>query len=80
MERNLASRRWSRLAHLGRLAGLTLAMLFICLPGAWIVISAMRPTVEIMAKPPVWIPHELSFQAFISMFGVVGQGGVPVFA
>ena len=80
MDKNRASRRWKSLAHLGRFVALTLAMAFICLPGAWIVISAMRPTVEIMAKPPVWIPHELSFQAFISMFGVIGQGGVPVFA
>ena len=53
-------------------------MLIICLPGAWIVLSSMRPTVEIMAKPPVWIPQKLSFEAYTAMFGVVGQGGIPV--
>jgi multiple sugar transport system permease protein len=53
-------------------------MLVICLPGAWIVLSSMRPTVEIMAKPPVWIPQKLSFEAYTAMFGVVGQGGIPV--
>ena len=37
--------------------GLFLAMLIICLPGLWIVLSSLRPTVEIMAKPPVWIPQ-----------------------
>ena len=31
---------------------LFLAMLVICLPGIWIVLSSLRPTVEIMAKPP----------------------------
>jgi multiple sugar transport system permease protein len=50
----------------------------ICLPGAWIVLSSMRPTVEIMAKPPVWIPQKLWFEAYTAMFGVVGQGGIPV--
>ena len=53
-------------------------MLVICLPGAWIVLSSLRPTVEIMAKPPVWIPQKLSFEAYTSMFGGLGQGGVPV--
>jgi len=57
---------------------LTLAMMFICLPGAWIVISAMRPlTVEIMASRRSGSPTSFSLQAFISMFGIVGQGGVP---
>ena len=46
------------------LVGLFLAMLVICLPGAWIVLNSLRPTVEIMAKPPVWIPQKLSFDAY----------------
>jgi multiple sugar transport system permease protein len=79
MDRNRASRRLRTLAYLGRLAALTLALAFICLPGLWIVLSALRPTVEIMAKPPVWIPHQLSLDAFVAMFGVEGQGGEPVF-
>ncbi|MBL8582733.1 MAG: carbohydrate ABC transporter permease [Rhizobiaceae bacterium] len=48
------------------------------LPGLWIVLSSLRPTVEIMAKPPVWIPQELSFDAYVAMFSGVGQGGIPV--
>jgi multiple sugar transport system permease protein len=58
--------------------GLTGAMLIICLPGLWIVLSSLRPTVEIMAKPPVWIPHHLSLDAYISMFSGLGKGGIPV--
>ncbi|MER8384445.1 carbohydrate ABC transporter permease [Mesorhizobium sp. M0166] len=58
--------------------GLFLAMLVICLPGIWIVLSSLRPTVEIMAKPPVWIPQRLSLDAYIAMFSGVGQGGIPV--
>ncbi|MGB3814500.1 MAG: carbohydrate ABC transporter permease [Shinella sp.] len=58
--------------------GLFLAMAIICLPGLWIVLASFRPTVEIMAKPPVWIPQELSFDAYVAMFSGVGQGGIPV--
>ena len=78
MTRNQTSRRLRRLAEFARSLGLFLAMVIICLPGAWIVLSSMRPTVEIMAKPPVWIPQKLSFEAYTAMFGVVGQGGIPV--
>ncbi len=53
-------------------------MLVICAPGAWIVLNSFRPTIEIMAKPPVWVPQKLSFEAYTSMFGGLGQGGVPV--
>jgi len=58
--------------------GLFLAMLVICLPGIWIVLSSLRPTVEIMAKPPVWIPQELSLDAYVAMFSGIGKGGIPV--
>ena len=78
MTRNQTSRRLRLLAELAHSLGLFLAMVVICLPGAWIVLSSMRPTVEIMAKPPVWIPQKLSFEAYTAMFGVVGQGGIPV--
>ena len=78
MTRNQTSRRLRLLADFAHSLGLFLAMVVICLPGAWIVLSSMRPTVEIMAKPPVWIPQKLSFEAYTAMFGVVGQGGIPV--
>jgi multiple sugar transport system permease protein len=58
--------------------GLFLAMAIICLPGLWIVLASFRPTVEIMAKPPVWVPENLSFDAYVAMFSGVGQGGIPV--
>lgn len=57
---------------------LFLAMTVICLPGLWIVLASFRPTVEIMAKPPVWVPQDLSFDAYIAMFSGIGQGGIPV--
>ncbi|WP_026615721.1 carbohydrate ABC transporter permease [Ensifer aridi] len=65
------------LSHAHKL-GLFIAMAIICLPGLWIVLASFRPTVEIMAKPPVWIPQDLSLDAYVAMFSGVGQGGIPV--
>ncbi|MGY5778816.1 carbohydrate ABC transporter permease [Rhizobium sp. LEGMi135b] len=78
MDRNAQQRLQRRLWNIAYLIGLFLAMLIICLPGFWIVISSLRPTVEIMAKPAVWIPQELSLEAYRAMFSGVGQGGIPV--
>ena len=78
LTRNQTSRLVRLASNAAHALGLFLAMLIVCLPGLWIVLNSLRPTVEIMAKPPVWIPRELSFEAYTAMFGVVGQGGVPV--
>jgi multiple sugar transport system permease protein len=78
MDANAAHRAKRGFLKAAHLAGLFLAMAIICLPGLWIVLSSLRPTVEIMAKPPVWIPQQLSFDAYIAMFSGVGQGGIPV--
>ncbi|MEN3421962.1 carbohydrate ABC transporter permease [Brucella abortus] len=67
-----------RIARVFYLVGLFLAMLVICLPGFWIVLSSLRPPVEIMAKPPVWIPQDISLDAYRTMFSGAGAGGVPV--
>ena len=80
MSRNSASRRKTLLLRAAHALALFLAMLIICAPGAWIILNSLRPTVEIMAKPAVWIPHELNLEAYRSMFSVVGQGGIPVWA
>jgi len=78
MNENQANHLKQLLLKTGHLIGLFIAMAIICLPGFWIVLSSLRPTVEIMAKPPVWIPQSLSFDAYIAMFSGVGQGGIPV--
>ena len=67
-----------RINKIAYLVGLFLAMMLICLPGFWIVLSSLRPPVEIMAKPPVWIPQDLSLDAYRAMFSGAGAGGVPV--
>lgn len=67
-----------RILALAHFIGLAIAMIIILLPGFWIVLSSLRPTVEIMAKPAIWIPQDLSLDAYTAMFGKVGQGGIPV--
>ena len=78
MNENAAARLKKTILRVAYWIGLFLAMLIICLPGLWIVLSSFRPTVEIMAKPPVWIPNELSFDAYVAMFSGIGKGGIPV--
>lgn len=78
MNENSQARLKSNLLSIAHKVGLFLAMTIICLPGLWIVLASFRPTVEIMAKPPVWIPQELSFDAYVAMFSGVGQGGIPI--
>ena len=67
-----------RLLKAGHFTGLFIAMALICVPGLWVVLNSFRPTVEIMAKPPVWIPTELNLDHYRAMFGGAGEGGVPV--
>lgn len=67
-----------RLLSTAHFIGLFIAMCIICIPGLWVVLNSFRPTVEIMAKPPVWIPQELNLDHYRAMFGGAGQGGVPV--
>lgn len=56
-----------------------LLMLVMCLPGLWVVLSAFRPNREILAKPAVWVPQDLSFANFGMIFGTGGnQVAIPV--
>lgn len=78
MNENLQHRIRARLLKLAHLFTLFIAMSMICVPGLWVVLNSFRPTVEIMAKPPVWIPGDLNLDNYRAMFGGIGQGGVPV--
>ena len=78
MDANRSARTRKRLTRWALNLALFVAMTIICLPGLWIVLNSLRPTVEIMAKPPVWIPRELNFDAYVAMFSGIGQGGIPV--
>ena len=54
-------------------------MLVMCVPGLWVMLSAFRPNREILAKPPIWVPEDLSLVNFGKIFGFGGeQVGIPV--
>lgn len=62
------------------LTGLTfLLMVVMCVPGLWVVLSAFRPNREILAKPPVWVPEDPTFDNFRKIFGLgTDQVAIPV--
>ncbi len=78
MNENLIHRLKGHVLKVLHLFALFIAMSIICIPGLWVVLNSFRPTVEIMAKPPVWIPNDLSLDHYRAMFGAAGEGGVPV--
>lgn len=78
-DRNQYHRNRQRILSTAHFVGLFLVMCIICVPGLWVVLNSFRPTVEIMAKPAVWVPS-LTLEHYRAMFGGVGEGGVPVFA
>ncbi|MCC0043538.1 MAG: carbohydrate ABC transporter permease [Brucellaceae bacterium] len=79
MDRNRTYRNRRRALKALHIAGLFVIMAIICIPGLWIVLNSFRPTVEIMAKPPVWTPS-FTLEHYRAMFGGAGEGGVPVFS
>ncbi len=42
-------------------------ILIIMTPGLWVVLTAFRPQVDVMAKPAVWIPRNLNLIQFETM-------------
>lgn len=60
--------------------GLFCAMAVLCVPGLWVILTAFRPNIEVMAKPPVWIPHGLTLGNFLGIFGLLPDHapGIPV--
>ncbi|MCY4300542.1 MAG: carbohydrate ABC transporter permease [Aestuariivita sp.] len=78
MNRSQTHRSRRRILKALHLLGLFLIMALICIPGLWIVLNSFRPTVEILAKPPVWTPT-FTLEHYRAMFGGAGEGGVPVF-
>lgn len=58
-----------------------LLMLVMCVPGLWVVLSGFRPNSEILAKPAIWIPKDLTLQNFAEIFGFgQEQVAIPVLA
>jgi len=68
-----------RRAHILTLIGTFVVMTVFCQPGLWVVLNAFRPNREILAKPAVWIPQDLTLANFANMFGYGEMVTIPVF-
>jgi multiple sugar transport system permease protein len=77
VRRSSAEPAWQR--WLTRLL-LFVALAILCVPGLWVMLTAFRPNIEVMAKPPVWIPRSLSLTNFRALFGLLPNQspGIPV--
>ncbi len=58
-------------------------IILIMTPGLWVVLTAFRPQVDVMAKPAVWIPRNLNLIQFETMLfggseGSMGRSPIPV--
>ena len=59
--------------------GVFVSMTILVVPGAWVVLTAFRQNIEILAKPAVWIPQQLTLHNFQGIFGLLPtQQGLPV--
>lgn len=54
----------SRRQQLFCLTCVALILVAVLFPIVWMVFAAIRPTAETLAFPPVWIPRDISFEAF----------------
>ena len=45
-------------------------LLILAIPAIWIILTAFRPQGEVNASPPVWIPREITLEAYTTMFGM----------
>ena len=49
---------------------LYLIILIFFLPVVWIILTSMRPNVEINTRPPVWLPARLDFDSYKILLGM----------
>jgi multiple sugar transport system permease protein len=49
---------------------LYIIILIFFLPVLWVILTSMRPNVEINTRPPVWIPSQLDFDSYKILLGM----------
>lgn len=52
---------------------LYITIILFLVPAVWVILTAIRPDIEINAKPPVWIPRQITFDKIMSLFGAAHQ-------
>jgi multiple sugar transport system permease protein len=65
---------------------LYIILLIFFLPAVWIILTSIRPNVEINTRPPIWIPGHITFDSYKILLGMptpegaFGMGGEIPFA
>ena len=50
-----------------RIAAILAALALVLFPILWMVFASMRPTLETLSDPPVWIPRDVTFIAYAKL-------------
>lgn len=59
--------------------GVFIAMVILTVPGLWVMLTAFRPNIEVLARPAIWIPQNWTLDNFARLFGLsASQQGLPV--
>lgn len=75
----MSGRLKKRLMSTGTWFATFVLMIVMCVPGLWVILSGFRPNREILAKPAIWIPRNLSLDNFAAIFGLgEEQVAIPV--
>jgi multiple sugar transport system permease protein len=60
---------------------LAMIVFMILAPFLWMLISSVSPQVELISKPPHWIPEKMTFSRYLALFGKAATGqSVPAAA
>jgi multiple sugar transport system permease protein len=51
------------------IAGMLVILAVVLFPLLWMVLASLRPVVETLHDPPIWIPRELTFAAYRKLLG-----------
>ena len=63
-------KRYKKSKHTMSNIALTIVLLFFFIPALWVILTSVRPNVEINARPPVWIPQKISSASYASLLGI----------
>ncbi len=80
------SGRKRRLSDLARDIAVYLIILAFFMPAFWIILTSIRPNVEINTRPPVWLPKQIDLNSYKILLGMptpegaFGMGGSIPFA
>lgn len=60
-----------KLRRAARYGAIALLLAYALLPFYWVLVSAVRPTQEMLRVPPRWLPGSVSFQSFVDVWSSV---------